>query len=522
MHRLSHIKINTKRHDIFDENIFPLFIYFSIFIPLQYFYHPQILAEPWIDTSNLYLKANIQLLADSGYISTPVTTYPLMWHDIIRDVKRTDTHALTDNQQNAKAYIMHQFKLASKNSTTVKASLAIKDSRFTSFGDTFRDKNSIQVQSSYMANHFAMKIAPSYNDSTLDGDKLRLDGSYIAAFWGNWLISYGKQDRWFGPTWDSSFSLTNNARPMAALALTRKSAIAFTIPFTEWHIPWTVTTFMGKMNDNRTINNTLLWCFRLNFKPIDNLEIGLTRLAQWGGDGRSKSLSTFGNILIGRTNCGVDDLVCDQNAPNPANQQAGYDIRYSMSWFDTPVTVYAQKFAEDGKEGTFNYVTKAQLQAGLDTHIQLLGYPTTAYIEYGDSLADCGIRDGIGDCYYEHSSYTTGMRFNRRSLGDLYENDASTYVLGLISQLGTNTHITNKLRFLELNCDNQDKAPNNPLIGNTLTSIAEDMLMVSSSLQHSYKNWRFTFSANVSHSTFDNDVDDETDINTSLTVEYNL
>ena len=34
------------------------------------------LAEPWIDTSDIYLKANIQLLADSGHIITPVTTYP--------------------------------------------------------------------------------------------------------------------------------------------------------------------------------------------------------------------------------------------------------------------------------------------------------------------------------------------------------------------------------------------------------------------------------------------------------------
>ena len=30
------------------------------------------LAEPWIDTSDIYLKANIQLLADTGHIVTPV------------------------------------------------------------------------------------------------------------------------------------------------------------------------------------------------------------------------------------------------------------------------------------------------------------------------------------------------------------------------------------------------------------------------------------------------------------------
>ena len=68
-------------------------------------------AEPWIDTSDIYLKANIQLLADTGYILTPVTTYPLMWHDISRDLKRIDQDELTPNQKDAYHYINHQLIL---------------------------------------------------------------------------------------------------------------------------------------------------------------------------------------------------------------------------------------------------------------------------------------------------------------------------------------------------------------------------------------------------------------------------
>ncbi len=36
-------------------------------------------AEPWIDTSNLALRTEIQYLADRGLIKAPVTTWPLMW-----------------------------------------------------------------------------------------------------------------------------------------------------------------------------------------------------------------------------------------------------------------------------------------------------------------------------------------------------------------------------------------------------------------------------------------------------------
>jgi len=479
-------------------------------------------AQPWIDTSDIYLKANIQLLADTGKIITPVTTYPLMWADIIRDVQHVKVAQLTPNQKSAYYYIKHQFKLAKQNQTRIKVNIATENKRFTSFGDSNSDKKALSIQSSFMHENFAANITTTYAHNPVDGEKKRLDESYLAAFVGNWVISFGRQNRWYGPSWDTSLSLTNNARPITALSLSRKSAIPFTIPFTEIKIPWTVTSFMGQMDDNRVIKNTLLWGFRANFKPIENLEIGVTRLAQWSGAGRSKDLSTFWDVFLGKTNCGIDDVVCDENTPNPANQQAGYDFRYSFNLFATPMSFYGQKFAEDGKEGTFNYLTKAQPQVGLDANIAIFNKPSTVFFEVTDSLADCGERDSLGDCYYEHTSYATGMRYNGRSIGSSYENDAKTYVLGTISQLAINTRLTSKLRYLDLNYDNSDKAPDNPLIGNTVTSIAEQMWMLSTSLQHDYKNWRFTLYGDVSQSSFENDISNDTNINASLHVEYNL
>jgi len=487
------------------------------------------LAEPWIDTSDIYLKANIQLLADSGHIITPVTTYPLMWHDINRDLKKINTGKLTSIQHNAYRYIRHQFKLASKNQTRIKAQIGSDDTRFTGFGDSYRETNSVQIQSTTMMENFATNISYSYYPDAKDGDdEKRWDNSYLAAFWGNWVIAVGKQDRWFGPTWDTSLSLSNNARPMTAVSLTRKSAQAFTIPFTEFDIPWTVTTFMGQMDDDREVKDALLWGFRFNFKPFKNLEVGVTRLAQWGGDGRPQDLETFWNVLIGKDNCGAGGLVCDANN-EPGNQQAGFDMRYSFNLFDTPLALYGQYFAEDGDDsGGLSMVTKAKYQGGIDMQLDLFSLPTTAYIEYTDTYQVCSAlngRDDIGDCYYEHKIYKTGMRYEGRTLGSQYDNDAKTLVLGTISQLSTNTRMTTKWRYLDLNNDNSDKAPDNPTIGNPLTSIHEKVYMFSSSVQHNYKNWRFTLGADISRSSFPSstsNLDSSTDINGSITVEYNL
>ncbi len=479
-------------------------------------------AEPWINTSDIYLKANIQQLADAGYINTPVTTYPLMWEDIITDLNKINPSRLPPKTQQAYFYIRHQAKLAKQNLTTLTAHLSSKNQRFNSFGDNFIEKNSIQVQSTYLSGNFSAKVSTSYINNPKYGNKTNFDGSYLATFIGNWVISLGRQNRWFGPTWDTSFSLSNNARPITALTLSRKSAQAFNLPFTKVQIPWTVTTFMGKMDDNRIIKNTLLWGFRLNFKPLKNLEIGFSRLAQWGGDGHSKSINTFKDILIGRTNCGIDNLICNENNPNPANQQAGYDLRYSINLFDIPIAIYGQKFAEDGNADTYSYITKAKPQVGIEASITPFSLPSLVFFEYGDSLADCGVRDNIGDCYYEHSSYATGMRYHGRTISNLYDNDTKSYVLGAITQLNINTHLTTKLRYLKLNYDNRDKAPNNPLIGNPLTSIAENMTMLSTSLRHSYKNWRFTLDASLSHSSYKNMIDSTNSSNLALMVEYNL
>lgn len=488
---------------------------------------PKINAEPWIDTSNLFLKAKIQLLADQGYIKTPVTTYPLMWADIARDLKGIDHSSLNESNKIAVNYIKHQLKLAQKSITKLEVNLSLKKQRFTSFGDTFRTKNNITLHKAFITDSFAMKIASSYSNSPIEGEShTSFDGSYIATYLGNWVLSAGKQDRWWGQGWDSNLSLTNNARPIPAIALSRKSAIPFTIPFTEIEIPWTVTSFMGIMDDNRVIKDTLLWGFRLNFKPLDNLEIGITRLAQWGGKDRSQNGSTFWNLLIGNDNCGAGGLDCSvDRSQEPGNQQAGYDLRYSLNSYGIPISLYGQYFAEDGDNSdSFSFLTEPKYQVGLDSHFSFLSKPSRLFIEYSDTYADCRDIDGveIGDCFYEHHTYATGMRYHQRTLGSQYDNDASSLVVGLITDLENDMFLTLKIRQLKLNKDNHDKAPNSLIIGNPLTKISEDITMLESKFQHSYKNWRYTLGATYSQSRFVNTSLNDTNVNLTINVEHNF
>jgi hypothetical protein len=481
-------------------------------------------AEPFINTSDIYLRANLSILANQGYLHNPITTYPLMWNDIAKDLAAIDVYHLTAAEQQAYAYVKHQLTLAERKQSTISLDVAVHNTRFTSFGEPVREKNNLKLQSSWLSEQFAGKLATQYSSAPVDDGHTTLDGSYLAGFLGNWVLSVGRQDRWFGPTWDSSLSLSNNAHPMPAIALSRKSAQPFIIPFTEYPIPWTVTTFMAKMDDHRVVADALLWGFRLNFKPFASLELGITRLAQWAGTGRPSDTSTFWKVLTGNDNCGLNGLTCNADNPEPGNQQAGFDLRYNLRAVGVPLVLYGQYFAEDGNNKSFSFVTEPQIQFGIETQFSLFSTFHTLFVEYSDTYADCKDTDQsrIGDCYYEHHIYQTGMRYQQRTLGNLYDNDARSVVLGLFSTVTENTHLSTKLRWLQLNQDDHDKAPLSPIIGNPLTKVAENVLMLSLSARHSYKNWRFTLAADVSQSSFQATLSDQQAINLAAQIEHNF
>ena len=82
--------------------------------------------------------------------------------------------------------------------------------------------------------------------------------------------------------------------------------------------------------------NTRFFGWRVNFRPLQSLEIGLLRTAQWCGDGRPCDSDTFLKVLAGSSN--LDQGV----ATDAANQLAGFDIRWLSPIGSLPYAVYGQ------------------------------------------------------------------------------------------------------------------------------------------------------------------------------------
>ena len=130
---------------------------------------------------------------------------------------------------------------------------------------------------------------PSHADA-----KLRLHETAIAieAF-GTQLQAWAHRS-WWGPGWQSSLVLGNNAPPLYGIGLQRASAGQSDSRWLSWMGPWSYEFFVAA--DDNTIDSYLVG-MRITMRPFSLLEIGLSRAAQWGGQGRDESVNSFLRML---------------------------------------------------------------------------------------------------------------------------------------------------------------------------------------------------------------------------------
>jgi hypothetical protein len=195
------------------------------------------------------------------------------------------------------------------------------------FENTPREEGETSVGLSWIGNRFAVNLAATYASNPFDDDEFRPDGTYVGMALGNWMLTAGWQDRWWGPSRDGSLLLGTNARPTPGIMLQRIASAPFESRWLSWMGPWTLTTFMSLLDDERVVNDAYLFGVRGSFRPPGTgLEIGISRTAQWCGDDRPCDAETFIDLLLGNDNRGVNVDPEDE----PGNQLGGFDVRWAL------------------------------------------------------------------------------------------------------------------------------------------------------------------------------------------------
>ncbi len=435
------------------------------------------LAGPWVEPGDMALRHDIQLLADSGVITAPVTSWPLSWGDILNDIAGfSETERLGESELAALSRIR---RLGARETRlgeveySLDAKYDTEPALLRGFERRAREETDVSVGASLMGRTFAGEIRVNGVSSPDDDQDVRLDGSFIGVALGNYMVSAGAMERWWGPGYDGSIILGNNQRPIPAISIERNDTAPFKSRWLSWIGPWDASLVWGQLENDRVVPNARFLGLRINFRPLQSLEIGLSRTAQWCGNGdRPCDLDTLVKLIIGRDNRGDDNI---DISSEPGNQLAGVDVRWAPRWVPLNGALYMQMIGED-EAGGFPSRYLGQFGAEVSGSVGLLSY--RAFAEFAGTTCQFYESSSIPNCGYNHFIYETGYRYRGRSIGHSADNDAEVISVGGIVVEPDGDQWQMVLRSAKLNKDG-------PLdIRNTVTQTPADYAAFELSYRH--------------------------------------
>jgi hypothetical protein len=423
-------------------------------------------ASPNIASGDLALRQDIQRLADYGVIRQTITTWPLAWGPLLSDLNATGLvdlpPAVADALVRVRTRAERETRVAELR-FNVRVAVAEEPTRIRSFQSTPRGNVDVAAGFDWTGDWLSVDLNGQYVDSDQDNDEFRLDDSYIGVIAGNWSFGASTLQRWWGPAWDGSLILSNNARPFPSLTIDRVFTNAFETKWLSWLGPWDLNVMFGQLEEERAVPNAQFFGMRFNFRPIPSLEIGLSRSAQWCGDGRPCDLDTFIDLLLGRDNSGDDGIDPDNE---PGNQLAGVDIRWVPPFGNRPIALYGQFIGEDEAGG---FPSRWMGQFGAEWSGYVMGrWSSHGFLEFSGTSCQFHESSEIFNCAYNHSIYQTGYRYRGRSIGHGADNDARVVTAGLSLTDATETEWHVLLRYGKLN---RGGPPDDT---NTLTPMPQD------------------------------------------------
>jgi hypothetical protein len=287
-----------------------------------------------------------------------------------------------------------------------------------------RDEGELVVGANWLSERFAARVKITGVADPDDDQDVRFDGSYVGVNVGNFMISAGYLERWWGPGWDGSLILGSNARPIPSVTVERNYTDAFKSRWLSWIGPWRASLAVGQLEGSRVaVPDAKFFAARINFKPRPWLEVGLSRSAQFCGQGQPCGWDVYQDLLIGQSN--LDDPL----RRDPGNQLAGYDLRIRSPWKRLPLTFYGQMIGEDAAGAL---PSKFMGLFGLETwgHSGLGSW--RAHLEFSDNTCTFSRQNPQFNCAYRSGQYPQGYLFRGRGIGHTLDSDSRMLSVGAL------------------------------------------------------------------------------------------
>lgn len=377
------------------------------------------------------IRDDLQLLADRAQVAAPLGSWPLPLAELSRIVDAVPASARQDAAVAAAVQRLERVRERhGQRGWRSDLRVAAGDpGRLRGSGDELREHGELAVSEIYASGRWTANLTVTTAPGASDGQDTRLDGSHVTMSAGNWLLSANSISRLWGPSGESSLILSDNARPVPALSLTRASAAAAANRYAHWIGPWNLSAFIGQLeNGRRDVSKPLFAGMRVSAQPLPGLDLGLSRTMQLCGTGRNCGPNVLWNALIGRDNVGPTGNV--SAADQPGNQLAGWDARLRSPWKSLPLAYYEQQIGEDGSG---IHTTSRLALRGLETWWAFdSGASLRAFVEYADTVCAANSPRPLFNCAYTNTVFDVeGYRYRGRALGHTADADSLLRVAGL-------------------------------------------------------------------------------------------
>ena len=341
------------------------------------------------------LRTDLNWLNQQGVIQISTSTWPLSGDEIQRAL--SNANVTTTTQQKVIQAVRQS--LDAENEFLKVEAFAETDPKTIpqAFGDDQKSQYAIAAELNAGGQNWDARLkVKGEKDPQIDHDQdVNVEGSYLAGkLWNQWVIA-GQIPTYWGPGHDGSLIRGDASRPVYGVTVQRAEQKAFESKWLSWIGPWQYQAFSGQLDDYQAIPDTKLLGLRLTAQPLPYLELGASRVLQWGGEGRSENWDTLLNAIKGNDNFEDGDL-------DKSNQIAGLDARLNLQQLlNVPVSLYGQFVGED-EAGLLP--AKKMYLAGVDYSSAYKNIPYQVYAEWADTTTNGNV-DGIS---YNHYIYTDG------------------------------------------------------------------------------------------------------------------
>jgi hypothetical protein len=392
-------------------------------------------AGPWLDPGDTGLRHDVQILADAGVLQAPVSTWPLSVGGLQAALKpegielRPEERAALARVEARleREMVIDDVVFHTRMSATEHPRVA------RSFEDTPRESGEVGAGIEWTGQRFAARLQAQWVNDPDDNKDWRVDDSYLGFILGNWMVAASTSDRYWGPGWQSSMILSNNARPIPAFTVERNEAKPFSSRWLSWLGPWDAAFLWGYLDDDREIDSARVFGLRFDARPLQGLEVGFSGLGLWCGSGQDCS----GDEWV--------DLVTGSGTTKEYDRIFGFDVRWAARPWGFPLAGYSHIVGEDFGDGSTRlfFPNKILGQFGVETWGNWDGLGSyRIFLEWADTECDFALwRAATGDgdggkpgCAYRNQRYKSGQTYRGRSYAHSIDQDSSVAMLGLVLQ----------------------------------------------------------------------------------------